>query len=167
MEGHRPCVGQNKGVVSPVSFLLQRKSSDAASRECNNIRCLRCRILLTESDRHPGISVQNNRGVGSGTPFLAIARQSALPQISTEPQTSLGSVTCRKEIRAPQRTPSFDHLVGNGEQFIWNGDAERLCGLEIDHELVVGGPPSGAAGSSGLGHAELAWSPPFAGAVAL
>src|SRR6516165_3915592 len=27
-------------------------------------------------------------------------------------------------------------------------------------------PPSGVAGSSGLGHAEPAWSPPFAGAVA-
>ena len=30
---------------------------------------------------------------------------------------------------------SFDHLVGGGEQFIGHGEAERLRGLEVDHEL--------------------------------
>jgi hypothetical protein len=27
----------------------------------------------------------------------------------------------------------LDHLVGNGEQFIWDGEAELLGRLEIDH----------------------------------
>ena len=33
---------------------------------------------------------------------------------------------------------SFDHLVGAGEQHRWHDDAKRLCGLQIDHKLVLG-----------------------------
>src|SRR6266576_1026111 len=33
----------------------------------------------------------------------------------------------------------FDHLVGCGEQFVWDGDSERLGGLEVDHQLEFGG----------------------------
>ena len=32
----------------------------------------------------------------------------------------------------------LDHLVGGGEQLIGNGEAERLCGLEIEHKLEFG-----------------------------
>src|SRR5262249_62156208 len=32
----------------------------------------------------------------------------------------------------------FDHLVGNGEQRLRNCQTERLCGLEIDNELILG-----------------------------
>src|SRR5262249_52964937 len=32
----------------------------------------------------------------------------------------------------------FDHLVGGGEQRRWNVEAERLRGLEVDHQLVFG-----------------------------
>src|SRR5215510_2329195 len=35
---------------------------------------------------------------------------------------------------------SFDDLVGAGEQRGWDGDAERLRGLEIDNQFNRGGP---------------------------
>src|ERR1700682_2102309 len=34
---------------------------------------------------------------------------------------------------------SFAHLVGAGEQARRNGQVEKFCGLEIDHELKFGG----------------------------
>ena len=37
------------------------------------------------------------------------------------------------------RAASFDHLVGAGEQRCWYVQAERLGGLEIDHQLELGG----------------------------
>jgi len=36
------------------------------------------------------------------------------------------------------RGGSFDHLVGEREQPVRNLEAERLGGLEIDHQLVFG-----------------------------
>src|SRR5262249_58102112 len=34
------------------------------------------------------------------------------------------------------RLPSFDHLVGKGQQFVCNLQAERLCGPQTSHELA-------------------------------
>jgi hypothetical protein len=34
--------------------------------------------------------------------------------------------------------PLFDHLVGAREQRGRNGEAERLCGLQIDYQLELG-----------------------------
>jgi hypothetical protein len=35
-------------------------------------------------------------------------------------------------------SPLFDHLVGDAEQLIWHSEAERLGGLEVDDQLVLG-----------------------------
>jgi hypothetical protein len=32
----------------------------------------------------------------------------------------------------------FDHLVGGGQQRLRHSEAERLAGLEVDHQLVLG-----------------------------
>jgi hypothetical protein len=32
----------------------------------------------------------------------------------------------------------FDHLVGAGEHGRWHGESQFLCGLEIDHQFVLG-----------------------------
>jgi len=32
----------------------------------------------------------------------------------------------------------FDHLVGGGEQRLWNGESERFGGLEIENQLEFG-----------------------------
>src|SRR5215475_3739780 len=36
------------------------------------------------------------------------------------------------------RLHSFDHLVGGREQRLWNFEAQRLGGFEVDHQLVLG-----------------------------
>ena len=42
------------------------------------------------------------------------------------------------KMRRITRAVSFDHLVGAGEQRNWDLQPERLGGLEIDHQLVLG-----------------------------
>ena len=32
---------------------------------------------------------------------------------------------------------SLDHIVGEGEQSIWNSEPERFCSPEIDHEFEL------------------------------
>src|SRR5262249_46998779 len=40
--------------------------------------------------------------------------------------------------RRPSRPALFDHLVGDREQLVWNGEAERLRSLEVDGQLELG-----------------------------
>src|SRR6516165_8664776 len=40
--------------------------------------------------------------------------------------------------RPSGRPPLLDHLVGGGQQRFWDGEAERLGGLEVDDQLEFG-----------------------------
>jgi hypothetical protein len=42
-----------------------------------------------------------------------------------------------------QRKTLFDHPVGAGEQRVRHGEAERLCRLEVDHQLKLDGAWTG------------------------
>jgi hypothetical protein len=44
---------------------------------------------------------------------------------------------CR-EVPTMEISSLFDHLVGGREKHRWDGQAKRLGGLKIDHELVFG-----------------------------
>src|SRR6516165_8471843 len=49
------------------------------------------------------------------------------------------SELCQKQtFCAAERTALFDQLVGAAEQRRRHIDAESLCGLEVDHQLVLG-----------------------------
>jgi hypothetical protein len=41
----------------------------------------------------------------------------------------------RRQGASQQTTALFDHFVGGGEQLFRDGEAKRLCSLEIDDEL--------------------------------
>ena len=53
-----------------------------------------------------------------------------------------GCLKCAKTSCEQSQQPAqlFDHLVGAGEQYRWNVDAERLGGLQVDDEIELGGP---------------------------
>jgi hypothetical protein len=49
----------------------------------------------------------------------------------------------KADIRRRHRDVRFgsrllNHLIGCGEQRLRNGQAERLCGVEIDNQLILG-----------------------------
>jgi len=67
------------------------------------------------------------------------------------PESGAKAVIAGTSAFANERTlagPLFDHLVGAGEQDRRHVEAERLGGLEVEHELELGGCITG--NSAGL-----------------
>jgi hypothetical protein len=52
--------------------------------------------------------------------------------------TKLATITVRAMTRPPSQFTSLDHLVGPGEHRWRDFKAERLRGLEIDYQFVLG-----------------------------
>src|SRR5436189_906585 len=77
----------------------------------------------------------------------AIAVYASCPLSPVGTQHSLPSGRCpllgpdfhRLDRTSLRLAHSFDHLVGEGEQLWRNVDAERLGGVEIDHQSELGG----------------------------
>ena len=68
-----------------------------------------------------------------------ILPMSALPPKADKEQPSrYVRFVPKADIRTAANDGLLDHLVGEGEQLIWNGEAECLGRLEIDYQLELG-----------------------------
>jgi hypothetical protein len=49
----------------------------------------------------------------------------------------LRSIPGTQAVAADMRDPSLDHLIGGGQKRFRDGEAEGVCGLEIDQQLEL------------------------------
>src|SRR5207247_1623179 len=73
--------------------------------------------------------------VYASSPLSPVAMQHSLP---SGRYSLLGPDFHRLDRTSLRLAHSFDHLVGEREQLVWNLEAERLSGLEIDDQLELG-----------------------------
>src|SRR5262245_42922337 len=102
---------------------------DSTSR--HGTRSLRC-----------GISIQPMSQMGQSRSFGDVASMFELPLRAVVERTSVHGRKVPKPAVSrcsndTQLATLFDHLVGAGEQAIGHREAERLRGLEVDHQLVL------------------------------
>jgi hypothetical protein len=72
--------------------------------------------------------------VYASRPLSPVATQHSLP---SGRYPLLGPDFHRLDRTSLRLAHSFDHLVGNREQLVWNLEAKRLGGLEIDGQLEL------------------------------
>jgi len=102
--------------------------TSSAPPTCRNLHSLSCRTALPRHCR-PTIS----RRDFVPWRFSAAGRQSAwLDRRHRRPETLHISGLMRRS-----NCILFDDLVGECEQLVWNGEAERLCSLEVDNQLEL------------------------------
>jgi hypothetical protein len=76
---------------------------------------------------------------GQTRSFGDVGSMSGLPESGQSIRVLAMSHKCHLLPDAPQQTASLlDYLIGARRQTRWHLDAERLGGLEIDHELELG-----------------------------
>src|SRR5438034_626031 len=73
--------------------------------------------------------------VYASRPLSPVATQHSLP---SGRYSLLGPDFHRLDRTSLRLAHSFDHLVGEREQLVWNLEAERLGRLEVDHQIVLG-----------------------------
>src|SRR5216684_3933837 len=88
--------------------------------------------------------------VYASQPLSPVATQHSLP---SGRYSLLGPDFHRLDRTSLRLAHLFDHLVGEGEQLIWDGETERLRSLEVDEQLELGrllhghiAPPNPRAG---------------------
>src|SRR5216684_2341375 len=73
--------------------------------------------------------------VYASQPLSPVATQHSLPSRS---YPLLGPDLHRLDRTSLRLAHSLDHLVGAGEQHVWNGDSQRLRCREVDYQLELG-----------------------------
>jgi hypothetical protein len=58
---------------------------------------------------------------------------------STDAGSSISAMSGREQMQQSGALPdSLDHLVGKGEELVRHGEAERLCGGQVDDKIELG-----------------------------
>jgi hypothetical protein len=96
-------------------------------------------LSVTTSLKIPGAVIPRRVFTRPGS--IATGRASCRSSnVRNAPLATVGpkKAACREGPLAEVTGSFFDDVVGDGEQFIRNGEAERLGSLEIDNEIEFG-----------------------------
>src|SRR5262249_26314456 len=90
-------------------------------------------LLVGRKTRQPTASVNLAKNQSrQRRQFRQLDPTLSVPQSFAPPERIQHHLNTR---RSRKKSQLLDHLLGACEQRRWNFEAERLCGLEVDHEL--------------------------------